>query len=93
MKNRFPRQGGYTLPELGLVAAIIGLLAGMATIGILRHRQNAEDVRTQGELQSIYKAMEAYRMTYGRYPTNYTELSEFISIPNFSRRYRINSGG
>lgn len=93
MKDHFSREKGYTLPEVAIVAATIGLLAGMATIGILRHRQNAEDVRTQGELQSIYKAMEAYRMTYGRYPTTYRELSEFISIPNFDRRYRINSGG
>jgi len=88
--RRIRSRRGYSLPELMTVLGVIGAVAGMATVGILRHRQDAEDVRMQGELASIYKAMEAYRNVYGRYPRSYAELSEFISVPNFNAKYDIN---
>ena len=84
------KNSGTTLPELMAVAAIVSLLAAGVTAGVLRHRHNAEDERMQAELQSIYKGMEAYHVVYGRYPISYRELQEFISIPDFDRRYQIN---
>lgn len=85
-----PSRRGFSLPELALCAAIIGLLSALAVVGIIRHRQNAEDTRVQAELNSIYKAMEAFRQVYGRYPASYAQLREFISIPDFDQRYDIN---
>lgn len=87
MKNK---RKGYTLPELMVVAAVVSAIVASATVGALRYRQNADDARMQAELQSIYKAMEAYRLVYGRYPTTYGELSGFISVPNFDQRYTLN---
>ncbi len=83
-------QRGFSLPELVTVGAIVALVAAGATVGVIRHRQNAEDARMQAELGTIYKGMEAYRTVYGRYPTSYAQLREFVSIPNFDRRYEIN---
>ncbi len=85
-----PKKRGYTLPELAVVTGILGLVAAMATVGIIRHRQNAEDLKMQAELTSIYKAMQAYRLVHGAYPSSYAQLQEFISVPNFSNRYEIN---
>lgn len=84
------RNLGFSLVEVMVVAAVIGGLAAAMTLGLSRYRQNSEDVRTQGELASIYKAMEAYRQVYGRYPAGYGQLSQFISIPDFDSRYEIN---
>lgn len=84
------RKKGYTLAEVMMVAGILALVGSLATVGLIRHREEAEDVRTQGELTSIYKAMEAYRQVYGRYPSNNGELRPFVSIPNFDQRYEIN---
>lgn len=81
---------GFSLPELMVTIAVIALVLGIALVGFLRHRQDAEDARMQAELTSIYKAMQAYRYVYGRYPATYGELSEFISVPNFDQRYEIN---
>lgn len=81
---------GFSLAELMVVVAIISLVAALAVVGISRHRQNAEDVRMQAELASIYKAMEAYRFVHGRYPAAYADLREFIEIPDFANRYELN---
>lgn len=88
--SRWQRQAGFSLPEMVTVGAIVGVLATLATVGVIRHRQNAEDTRMQAELGTIYKGMEAYRTVYGRYPATYAQLREFVSIPNFDRRYQIN---
>ena len=64
----------------------------IAMVVFVRYRFNADDGRMQGELTSINKAMLAYRQVYGRYPGNYNQLSEFISIPSFDVRYSINPG-
>lgn len=84
------KQTGFSLPELLVVAGVVTLVAAIGTVGVVRHRQDAEDVRTQGELTSIYKAIEAYRQVYGRYPRNSVELRPFVSIPDFDQKYEIN---
>lgn len=81
---------GFSLPELMVVAGVIALVGAIATVGIARHRQDAEDIRTQAELGSIYKAMQVFRQIYGRYPRNSAELRPFISIPDFDNRYEVN---
>jgi len=84
------RNRGFSLQELTIAAAIVGLLVAATAIGVRRYRENAEDVRMQAELTSIYKAMEAFRSVNGRYPRSYAELRPFIAIPNFDQRYEIN---
>ncbi|MBI3312497.1 MAG: prepilin-type N-terminal cleavage/methylation domain-containing protein [Candidatus Omnitrophica bacterium] len=81
---------GFSLPELMVVSGIVALVGTVATVGVVRHRENAEDVRMQAELTSIYKAAQAFRQVYGRYPANNAELRPFISVPDFDNRYEIN---
>lgn len=81
---------GFSLPELMVVAGVIALVGAVATVGVSRHRQDVEDIRTQAELGSIYKAMQAFRQIYGRFPSNSAELRPFISIPDFDNRYEVN---
>lgn len=81
---------GFTLPEMVVVISLGAMLVAIVTIGVVRYRDNAENVRIEAELTSIFKAMEAYRQVYGRYPVSYAELGEFVSIPNFNSRYDIN---
>jgi prepilin-type N-terminal cleavage/methylation domain-containing protein len=90
------RRGGFSLTELMVVTGVIAMVAAIAAVGVSRHRENAEDVRMQAELNSIYKGMETHRQVYGRYPASYAELQPFVSIPDFGNRYDINpnpSGG
>jgi type II secretory pathway pseudopilin PulG len=81
---------GYTLVELAITGGIVSLIAAAAVFGIARYRNNAEDARMEKEMGSIYQAVQAYRLVYGRYPASYAQLSEFITIPNFDQRYELN---
>ncbi len=81
---------GYTLAEVMATAGIVGLIMAAAVFGVVRYRQNAEDARMEKELVSIYQAVHAFRLIYGRYPASYGELSSFITVPNFNQRYELN---
>ena len=86
-KPRTPTQG-FTLVELMLVVGIIALLAMIAIPSVARARQNAEDAKTQKELQSIFTAMVMFQTQNNRYPTSLVELRPYITIDE--TKYELN---
>jgi len=64
------RRRGFSLIEFTVVLALIGLLAGIVTIGVrpmlTRGKQNA----ARAEIAQICQALEQFYSVYGRYPTN-----------------------
>jgi general secretion pathway protein G len=60
----------FSLIEFTVVLALIGLLAGIVTIGVrpmlTRGKQNA----ARAEIAHICQALEQFYSVYGRYPTN-----------------------
>jgi prepilin-type N-terminal cleavage/methylation domain-containing protein len=71
--SRIPRSarrrvGGFTLVELLVVIGIIVLLFSIATPIIMTARRNAERVRTQGDLNTIAMALDAYKADFKDYP-------------------------
>ncbi|RJP22456.1 MAG: type II secretion system protein [Candidatus Omnitrophota bacterium] len=58
----------FTLIELLIVVAIIGILAAIAVPNFLQAQTRAKLARVQGEFQSIRTALESYRVDNNMYP-------------------------
>ena len=65
---------GFSLIELLLVVAIIGILAGVVAIRIAPAQDGAREAATRASIAGIRTAIGAYTMTIGREPADLQEL-------------------
>ncbi len=67
MKKLHTRKGGFTLIELMIVVAIIGILAAIAIPNFLRFQLKAKSAEGKTNLAAIRTAEEAFFAEYGNY--------------------------
>jgi len=74
------KKQGFTLVELLVTIAIIGILASIIVVNISGARKQARDAKRQSELKSIQTALEQYaNLNNGLYPSDLSQLSPFIN--------------
>jgi prepilin-type N-terminal cleavage/methylation domain-containing protein len=61
-------RSAFTLVELLVVIVIIGILAGLITVGASRALIAAKETRVKTEVDNLHGAIEAYKQKYGEYP-------------------------
>jgi len=77
-----PGQRGFTLVELLIVVAIVGLLASIAVVNLLNAVDKAKQKRTMMDMHTIGAAVEAYGTDNARYPTGIATWSALKSQIN-----------
>ncbi|MGK6317743.1 type II secretion system major pseudopilin GspG [Neorhizobium sp. DT-125] len=73
---------GFTLVELLVVLAIIGLIAALATPQVLRYLDSAKVDTTKAQIKNFEGALELYYIDTGRYPSTEEGLAVLASRPS-----------
>jgi prepilin-type N-terminal cleavage/methylation domain-containing protein len=72
---------GFTLIEMLIVIAIIGILAGIVLTGVRGFQATARDTRRIGDVRNIQPLLELYFTRNGTYPGALTDLSGLGTVP------------
>src|SRR6202012_4303828 len=78
---RSRRQRGFTLIEIMVVIAILGILAALIVPKIMSRPDEARRVAAKQDIGSIMQAMNLYRLDNGRYPTQDQGLRALVEKP------------
>ncbi|KSV75916.1 hypothetical protein N185_15840 [Sinorhizobium sp. GW3] len=87
---------GFTLVELLVVLAIIGLIAAIATPQVLRYLGAAKVDTTKAQIRNIQSALELYYIDSGRYPSSEEGLVALERQPDSSANWNgpyLKNGG
>lgn len=75
------RDDGYTLTEILVVMAIIGLIAAVLTPGLVGQLGRSRSKTAQVQVETIAAAVEMFRADVGRYPTQAEGLQVLMTEP------------
>ncbi len=80
-------KSGFTLVEILLVVAILGILAGVAVLGVKGRTDTANQAATRTSIAAIQTAIDAYEVDNGAYPQSLQNLITKGSEENWNGPY------
>jgi len=88
MNIRSRRVRGFTLLELLVVILIIGLLTGIVAPRFLNQIGRSEVTTARAQIDAFDKALQAFRIDVGRFPTTGEGLQALTTAPGNEPRWR-----
>ena len=79
--KRLRRDSGFTLLELLVVLAIMGMLAAIIAPQVIRYLGTSRTQTAHVQIQNVMAALELYRLDVGRYPTAQEGLQALVTAP------------
>lgn len=79
--NRKSRDAGFTLIEIMVVIAIIGILATLIVPKIMGRPDEARATAAKHDVGTIVQAFKLYRLDIGRYPTTEQGIRALVEKP------------
>ena len=81
-KNVRQSDEGFTLTEVLVTMAIIGLLATGVVLAVLPRLGDASVTKARSDIATYQSALEMYRLDHFRYPTEQQGLSALVEAPS-----------
>ncbi len=75
------REAGFTLLELLVVLAILGLLAAIIAPQVIKYLGTSRTQTAKVQIQNVVAALELFRLDVGRYPTPQEGLNSLVAAP------------
>jgi len=75
-------EDGFTLLELLVVLAIMGLLAAIVAPQVLKYLGSSRSQAAKVQIQNISAALELYKLDVGRYPSQQEGLQALVGAPS-----------
>lgn len=87
--DRFRRPAsGFTLLELLVVVLIIGLLTGIVGPRLMGQIGRSEVTAARAQIDALDKAVQAYRLDMGEFPSSEQGLRALVASPGADGRWR-----
>lgn len=74
-------EAGFTLLELLVVLAILGLLAAIIAPQVLKYLGTSRTQTARVQIQNIVAALELYKLDVGHYPSQAEGLNALVTAP------------
>ncbi|MDX9754320.1 MAG: prepilin-type N-terminal cleavage/methylation domain-containing protein [bacterium] len=89
MPHLLRKPAAFTLIELLIVVAIIGILAAIAVPNFMNARLRARIAATESNMKAIGTALEMYSIDHGKYPNTYYPGTTTFLNPRVYRFIRL----
>ena len=74
-------ESGFTLLELLVVLAIMGMLAAIIAPQVIKYLGTSRTQTAKVQIQNVMSALELFRLDVGRYPTQQEGLESLVVAP------------
>ena len=82
LKTNHTKDDGFTLTEVLVTMAIIGLLATGVVLAVLPRLGDASITKARADIATYQSALEMYRLDHFRYPSEQDGLQALVEAPS-----------